>query len=801
MFELLYNPKTIEEEIQELTISQEQKTRANEWLKLINDGTLENEETNYIRFQNILLRDILNFPEKEIEKGFEIKNVEYSFEDDEKKTFVCIEAKGTKTKNLFARQARIKKDQETPVIQTHTDMGRFPSEYGICTNYNNFILITKEHGQQKCHKFSFDEIANNDDKLKEFILIFSYDNLKNRFVNILDEKSVTQNEKFTEEFYDVFHETRLMLIKAFEEKQGIDRKNAIKYSQIILNRLLFIFFTSDKTNISVPKDLFTNQITKLLKSGICSDNSQHIYNEILNLFVSFEKGSTSLGIFGFNGGLFAEKIPPEIYFYDLKDPNFFKDVKSKSIKISVNSKIQQILDAYKGMVNPIIVNFLIMDAYDFEKEVDVRILGHVLEQSVSDIEDLQSSTISRRKKEGIFYTPEFITDYICRETILPYLSEKNSTTIHQLVTEYSKNLNDLENKFKSIKIIDPACGSGAFLIKAAEVLLEIYHAIQEERKLQGKYTAEVKRRKRSPTQKLATLDEQIDEVRMKEIIENNIFGVDLSEESVGITKLSLFLKLSSADQKLSDLSKNIKVGNSIIDDKSIDSRAFNWNQEFNDVFQNGGFDIVIGNPPYVRQERLTSFKPFFEKNYKCYDGVADLYVYFLEKGLSFLKDDGYFGVIVSNKWTKAGYGEKIREFLKKYRILQFIDFGDLQVFKDATTYPCILTIRNSDHSKNKIFVSKPHTLESHNMESILDQNSYFVSQDNLSSEPWAFQNPKHRAINIKIKESGKPLKKYCSEKINFGIKTGLDKVFVINEKTKNELEKSSKSQKKLLSHF
>ena len=221
MFEPLYNPKTIEEEIQKETISQEQKTRANEWLKLINDGTLENEETNYIRFQNILLRDILNFPEKEIEKGFEKKDVEYSFVDDEK-TFVCIEAKGTKTTDLFARQSGRTKDQETPVIQTHTDMGRFPSVYGICTNYNNFVLVTKEHALTKCHRFSFNEIKNNDDRLKEFILIFSYDNLKKRFANIIYDKSENQNREFTEQFYDVFHETRHMLIKAFEEKQGID---------------------------------------------------------------------------------------------------------------------------------------------------------------------------------------------------------------------------------------------------------------------------------------------------------------------------------------------------------------------------------------------------------------------------------------------------------------------------------------------------------------------------------------------------------------------------------------------------
>jgi hypothetical protein len=542
-----------------------------------------------------------------------------------------------------------------------------------------------------------------------------------------------------------------------------------------------------------------------LKSGICSDNSQHIYNEILNLFVSFEKGSTSLGIFGFNGGLFAEKIPSEIYFYDLKNPDFFKDVKSKSIKISVNSKIQQILDANKGMVSPIIVNFLIMDAYDFEKEVDVRILGHVLEQSVSDIEVLHGKRTSRRKKEGIYYTPEFITDYICRETILPYLSEKNSTTIHQLVTEYSENLNDLENKFKSIKIIDPACGSGAFLIKAAEVLLEIYHAIQEERKLQGGYTAEVKRRKRSSTQKLATLDEQIDKARMNKIIENNIFGVDLSEESVGITKLSLFLKLSIVEKKLSDLSQNIKVGNSLVEDRLVDVNAFHWKKEFPKIFENGGFDIVVGNPPYLRVQGLHEshehITEYLEKNYKSATGRYDYYVIFAERGVTLLKKDGYFGFIIPHKFTSAQLGRGLRKYLAEKKLIHsFLNFTHNFVFKDSAVYTCILKLKNTENKK--LLYHSIEDLGIKSLESLVaaitSKDFVALDYDKFSEKSWNFSHGTSSKILDKVKRFPNILEYF--EKIPQGIVTGDNDLFIlepIKEKSSTMILFSKKAGEKI----
>ncbi len=128
------------------------------------------------------------------------------------------------------------------------------------------------------------------------------------------------------------------------------------------------------------------------------------------------------------------------------------------------------------------------------------------------------------------------------------------------------------------------------------------------------------------------------------------------------------------------------------DDEFYRINAFDWNKEFPDVFEKGGFDAVIGNPPYVRQELLKGQKEYFNGHYEVYHGVADLYAYFIEKGISLLKDGGQFSYIVANKWMRANYGKPLRSWLKSKRIEEIIDFGDLPVFKQATTYPCILRV-------------------------------------------------------------------------------------------------------------
>ena len=154
------------------------------------------------------------------------------------------------------------------------------------------------------------------------------------------------------------------------------------------------------------------------------------------------------------------------------------------------------------------------------------------------------------------------------------------------------------------------------------------------------------------------------------------------------------LKIAEKGHRLPLLEKNIRTGNSIVDDENlIGSKAFKWSKEFADIMSSGGFDVAIGNPPYVRQEELGEIKPYLEANYSTYQGTADLFVYFFEKELKLLKENGYFAMIVSNKWLRAGYGKNLRRFITGLSIEEFIDFGDLRVFAEATIYPCIIIIR------------------------------------------------------------------------------------------------------------
>ena len=237
----LFNKKTIERLCKDVKITNKQKQATTEWLQLLADNKLTDEKSNYPKFMQIVLQDILGYPIKEID--FETDNVEFQFSNSEKKKILCFEAKGTSTKDLFATQHRTKKEHETTIKQTWDYIGNIGLDYGICTNYKEFVLITKQFGYSTYHIFDFNSIKKNEDKLKEFIAIFSKERIIDTgFVEKLHSESVTEEKEFTKEFYKLFHETRLMLIKAFQDKEDVTKGDAIYYTQIFLNRLIFIFF-------------------------------------------------------------------------------------------------------------------------------------------------------------------------------------------------------------------------------------------------------------------------------------------------------------------------------------------------------------------------------------------------------------------------------------------------------------------------------------------------------------------------------------------------------------------------------
>jgi len=595
----IFNKKTIQRLTQNIVITPEQEKQAAEWIQKIEKGELSGETNQYLIFANKILDKILGYDIDKIIHNDD--NVEYQYADCNGKKVLCIEAKGTKTKSLFDIQNRPNKAHRTPISQTWDYMRTGDLDWGICTNYKYFALI-KRNEKGKGYLFNFEDIKKNPDNLKEFIGIFSREHLVDKkSVDTLYSESIIEEKEFTKEFYKLYHETRLMLKIAFE-KEGVTKNDAIYFTQIFLDRLIFIFFVSDKGYIS-DKKLFTNRVLKLLELDVCTQHSKKIYDEITELFTAFDKGDDDLGVFGFNGGLFNSKFPERINFIDFEEASKFSvAMQNSNLKKStkLNTQDSKVIQKFKNRLNPIIENLLLLDSFDFNTEVNVNILGHIFEQSISDLEELNRELSSKRKKDGVYYTPSNLTDYICKNTIIPYFSKKGVNTVADLIEEYFDNIDDLDQQFRQIKILDPACGSGAFLIKAVDTLLEIGQGIQSVKELQGQYSA-------GTDLKLTKWNEQ-DTTR--EIIENSIYGVDVNRESVGITKLSLFLKLAAQDRKLIGLSKNILVGNSLIDDPTIDHLAFPWKERFPNVFlhpdlrkhldneHKDGFDIIIGNPPW-----------------------------------------------------------------------------------------------------------------------------------------------------------------------------------------------------------
>ena len=235
-----------------------------------------------------------------------------------------------------------------------------------------------------------------------------------------------------------------------------------------------------------------------------------------------------------------------------------------------------------------------------------------------------------------------------------------------------------QEELGSVRILDPACGSGAFLIEAFDQLYTTYQASNDRlEELSGQPT-------------LFDLDRQI--------LQNNLYGVDLNAEAVQICQLSLWIKTAARGKILTSLDETVCEGNSVVSDRDVHPKALNWDDAFPEVFKEGGFDVVVGNPPYVRQELLTPYKPYLQTSYESFHGMADLYVYFYELGIRVLKPGGLLSFIVTNKWMKAGYGEALRRFFsEKAWVESVVDFGHAkQIFEEADVFPSIIVARKPD---------------------------------------------------------------------------------------------------------
>jgi hypothetical protein len=463
-----------------------------------------------------------------------------------------------------------------------------------------------------------------------------------------------------------------------------------------------------------------------------------------------------------------------------------------------------------------------------------------------------------KKAGGVFYTPSYIVQYIVKNTVGKLLEGKTPCQIAGLC------------------ILDPACGSGSFLIDAYQYLLDwhrdwyVQHLrplIEEGEKMSsprlqrllppddsdsGRGGSLVERiaGKRGKKGRRAGTDSSSLGLRApslpiymagngewklttgekKRILLSSIYGVDIDAQAVEVTKLSLHLKVLEeesdttisaqltlfSERALPDLSRNIKCGNSLIGpdyyegheqektgldlEERLSVNAFDWQREFPGVFQRGGFDAVIGNPPYVRQEGLGRFKEYFAGHYRVYHGVADLYAYFIERGVSLLRPAGLFSYIVANKWMRANYGQPLRAWLKGQHIEEIIDFGDLPVFARATTYPCILRISREAPAES-FSACQVKSLDFSSLSDYVDENRYEIRQTDLDDSGWSLADEKTQALLDKLKGAGVPLGEYVQGKIYYGIKTGLNEAFVIDGATRERLIAEDPKSAELIKPF
>ncbi|EOJ1051946.1 class I SAM-dependent DNA methyltransferase, partial [Campylobacter jejuni] len=610
--------------------------------------------------------------------------------------------------------------------------------------------------------------------------------------------------------------------------------------------------------------------------------------------------------------------------------------------------------AKKGQVGLLEYLFEFLDSFDFgsddeqseilsQKElISSSVLGNVFEKL-------------NGYKEGSFYTPSFITSYMCKESITKVVLDKFNAQFDLDV----KNINELRKSLRkedkkaqkellnSIKICDPAVGSGHFLVSALNVMLSIYDELNlfdeefylevqnDEILITGRKGEFIEyKRPKTPKDKAHLIQQELFHTK-KDIIENNLFGVDINPNSCEITKLRLWIELlkhsfyqSFDDENYHDLKTlpnidiNIKCGNSLvsyfetgkslnhypnikermgkykrivkdykegfytdkshinqeiknlkisfknfcfadkfkkemksfndkcekyskkygnflaIDDENLkffvsanltlfdfdekeatkefanlkkeydnifnleSNHPFEWRFEFPEILDDDGnfkgFDLIIGNPPYIRQEELKELKPHLAKNYKVYKGTSDIYTYFYELGFNVLKDrGGVLSYITSNKYTRAGYGEALREFLlKNVKVLEYTDLNGIKVFDSATVDTSILCFEKSKSKDNKFkyLALSNEILKTCAYDIGLYKDFAEFSQNSLSKESFTFSDENTSALKAKIERIGTPLKEWQGLNIYRGILTGYNEAFIITTEKRNEILANCKDE-------
>lgn len=630
-----------------------------------------------------------------------------------------VELKDQKTKQLDFI--------ETQAFNYHNSHSN--SKYVIISNFDELrFYIDKKTAYEKFSLFSLSY-----EEFKKLHLLLSYESIQENIPQKLKDKSSTFEAVISKELYKDFTIFRTQLFEnIIINNPDIDKSLLLRLTQKLCDRIVFILFAEDRA-------LLRHNTIKEIREEFANQRftDYSLYDIYKFYFEAINKGNAKLNIPKYNGGLFATD--------ELLDSLKIDDV-------CLNENAQNLSN------------------YDFVSDISVNILGHIFEQSLSDLEELNASINhidfdkknSKRKKDGVFYTPEYITRYIVENT-LGKLCEEQKEALHVKSVEAPKNskkptkeealIKENLERYKEwllhVKILDPACGSGAFLNQALEYLIKEHKELQEKLTIMGDITAYY-------------------EIEAS-ILENNLYGVDINEDAVEIARLSLWLRTAQKGRALANLSDKIKCANSLLEMP----------------FEENSFDVVIGNPPYVQLQSILEMSNILKSaHYETYEGTGDLYVLFYELGYKLLKRNGLLGYISSNKWMRAKYGKSLRHYLSKNTSIKIlIDLGK-NIFEDATVDSNILIFEKANIEKQNCLA-----LDLSNEKEVLDFSDYLknaLTLEHFSEENWILNNPMEQQIKNKIDTIGIALKDWDLS-INFGIKTGLNEAFILDEKTKNEL--------------
>lgn len=658
----------------------------------------------------------------------------------------------------------------TPVEQAFGYPAKFDDcRWVVVSNFTTIRLYSKRRGQVYAHVFNVADLAAPE-PLRRFLFLLSRERLiapepQASAVDALLDESCTQEQTITRDFYALFTAVRGDLFAALcaanpppvGTAPAEHRVRLLAAAQKILDRVLFVCFCED-TGL-LPRGVLRQALEAAGQGFVPTTRWQ----QLQGLFAAVDRGNAAAKVNAYNGGLF--RPDPAL------DPLALADA------------------ALEGCLR--------LAAYDFATDLNVNILGHIFEQSITDLErlraDIRQETVdpakSSRKLGGIFYTPEYITQYIVAETLGGWLK----TRFDELESRFAPETQRTEPRrrearlalweayqdvLRHLRVLDPACGSGAFLVAAFDYLQSEYaRANNQLAALRGGQP------------ELFDLD--------RHILTRNLFGVDISPESVEIAKLALWLKTARTDRPLNDLDGNLRRGNSIVSPApdlpaALAGEAFDWRAAFPEVFAAGGFDCVVGNPPYIRQEWLGPCKAALHREFRCFAGTADAYLYFVERGLDVLRPGGRLGFITSGTFANANFAAPFRAWLPTAaRFVRTVNFGENQPFADAEmVFPTISILEKTPATDRPDVTFRAYFMRGGIPDSIADA----VVSDGIDCDAsvfahpeWRFQAPAVTALFDRIMAVGRPLDEVVQGRIYYGIKTGLNEAFIVDQATRDRL--------------